>query len=112
MASAWSRLRRIWRDPLCRKRNGSEEKYERPASNGHRPATPRRLGERAFGLGLVHVHCKTAHDGSGDLILDGKDVLELAVVALGPAVRAGHGVDELGMMRMRSPARRMLPSST
>jgi hypothetical protein len=38
-------------------------------------------------------HC---HDGAGDLVLDRKDVLDLAVVALGPAMGPGDGVDELG----------------
>jgi hypothetical protein len=55
-----------------------------------------RLGERALGLGLVHVHGKHRHDSSGDLVLDGKGVLKFAIVALGPAMGAGGGVDKLG----------------
>ena len=31
-----------------------------------------------------------------NLVLDSEDILQLAVVALSPAVRAGHGIDELG----------------
>ena len=34
-------------------------------------------------------------DGGGDLVLDGEDVGELAVVALGPDVAVGRGVDQL-----------------
>ena len=45
------------------------------------------------GLGLVHVHRKDPHDRFGDLVLDGKSILDVAVVALGPAMGAGDGVD-------------------
>ena len=34
-------------------------------------------------------------DGRGDLVLDGEDVLELAIVALGPDMGFGLAVDEL-----------------
>ncbi len=38
---------------------------------------------------------RVADDGGGDLVLDGEDVGELAVVALGPDVAVGRGVDQL-----------------
>jgi hypothetical protein len=31
-----------------------------------------------------------------DLVLDGKGILEFAIIALGPAMGAGRGVDKLG----------------
>src|SRR3979490_1098438 len=55
-----------------------------------------RLGERALGLGLAHMTRKHPHDRSGDLVLNRKSVLDLAVVAPGPAMGAGGGVDQLG----------------
>src|SRR6476661_8808288 len=55
-----------------------------------------RLGERALGLGLVDVHRKHRHDPSGDFVLDRKGVLEFAIVALGPKMGTGGGVDQLG----------------
>src|SRR5262245_52867359 len=39
---------------------------------------------------------KDRNDRPGNLILNGEDILQLAVVTLGPAVRAGNGIDELG----------------
>ena len=42
------------------------------------------------------MHRKHRHDPSGDLVLDGKGVFEFAIVALGPAMGAGRGVDKLG----------------
>ena len=56
----------------------------------------RRLVERALDLGLVDMGGEDRDDRAGHLVLDREDVLELAVVALGPAVGAGHGIDELG----------------
>jgi hypothetical protein len=35
------------------------------------------------------------HDPFGDVILNGEDVLQLAVVLLGPDMLAGFGVDQL-----------------
>jgi hypothetical protein len=48
----------------------------------------------------------------GDLILNREQVLEHAVVAVGPDVFAGLGLDQLAVMRMRRSATRTLPSST
>ena len=38
---------------------------------------------------------RIADDRAGYLVLDGEHILELPVVALGPAMNAGHGIDEL-----------------
>jgi hypothetical protein len=42
--------------------------------------------------GQVDLEC--GDDGSGDLVLEGEDVLEVAIVALRPEVKAGCGVGE------------------
>src|SRR5262249_43724357 len=55
-----------------------------------------RLSERALSLCLVHMHRKHRHDSTGDFVLDSKGVIELAIVAVSPPVRAGRGVDKLG----------------
>ena len=47
-----------------------------------------------------------------DVVLDRKDIRQIAVVAVGPEVRAGRGVDELRGNPTRLPARRIEPSST
>ena len=56
------------------------------------------LGRLALGA-LVRRRLDPAaqrrHDGRGHLVLDGEDVLELAVVALGPDMRLGLAVDQL-----------------
>ena len=70
----------------------------------------RRLQQRALGLGLVDMGHQDRNDRPGHLVLNGEDVLQLAVVTLGPTMSAGSSIDELGVMRMRSPAQRMLPS--
>src|SRR5271165_718729 len=57
-----------------------------------------------WGYGGCHCLC--------DLILHGEDVGEIAVVALGPDVIAGFGLDQLRVMRIRFPALRRLPSRT
>jgi hypothetical protein len=38
---------------------------------------------------------KDRDDCAHNLILDGKDLVELAVIVLSPAVPTGHGIDEL-----------------
>src|SRR3546814_17731474 len=43
----------------------------------------------------VELRLHRGHDVLGDVVLDGEDVLQLAVVLLGPEVLAGLGVDEL-----------------
>ena len=55
----------------------------------------RGLQQRALNFGLVHMGREDRDDGASDLILDREDVFQLSVVALGPAVRAGGGIDEL-----------------
>src|SRR5262249_33199850 len=54
-----------------------------------------RLGARALGFGLPDMRGEDGDDRAHDLILDGKDVFELAVVVLSPSVSSGHGVDQL-----------------
>src|SRR5262245_60612670 len=53
------------------------------------------LVQRALDLCLVHMSGQDRRNRAGQLILDGENVLELTVVALGPAMGAGHGIDEL-----------------
>ncbi len=48
---------------------------------------------RLFSLGQVHLHLGC--QDQGDLVLDGEDVVEGAVIALRPDVRAAGGVDKL-----------------
>src|SRR3546814_11139875 len=43
----------------------------------------------------VELRLHRGHDVLGDVVLDGEDVLQLAVVLLGPEVLAGLGVDDL-----------------
>ncbi len=54
-----------------------------------------RLEEGAFGLGLVHISGKNRNDCTYDLVLNREHITQFAVVPLGPAVGAGHGIDEL-----------------
>ena len=54
-----------------------------------------RLGERALDLCLVHLHRKHRHDRPDDFVLEGKSVIELAIVAVSPLVRTGRSVDKL-----------------
>src|SRR5262245_28048118 len=56
----------------------------------------RRLQQRALGLGLVDLGHQDRNDRPGNLVLNSEDVLQLAVVTLGPKVSAGQGIDELG----------------
>jgi len=48
---------------------------------------------RPFDFGLPDVCGEDRHDRVHNLILDGEDVLEHAVVALGPAMCASCGID-------------------
>src|SRR5262245_5116033 len=54
-----------------------------------------RLSDRALGLCFVHVRRKHRYDRPGDFVLDGKSIIELTIIAVGPAVRSGRGVDKL-----------------
>ena len=56
------------------------------------------VGRLALGTavrGGVDTPRQRRDDGRGHFVLDGEDVIELAVVALGPDVRVGFGVDQL-----------------
>src|SRR5262245_17318635 len=54
-----------------------------------------RLVQCTIDLCLVHMSSEDRGNRAGQLILDREDVLELTVVALGPAMGAGYGIDEL-----------------
>ena len=69
------------------------------ASSEHEIVGAQRFGRaraRGFGLGAADVRDECCDDPRGQLGLHGEDVLEAAVVALRPAVRAGLGLDQLG----------------
>ena len=51
------------------------------------------LHERLAGIGQAHF--ESADDGLRDFVLDGEDVVELAVVAFGPDLRGAADLDEL-----------------
>jgi len=54
-----------------------------------------RCRQNALCFGLVHLDGQHRDDGTGDLVLDRKDVLKLAIITLGPAMGPGDGIDEL-----------------
>ena len=56
-----------------------------------------RLGTRALDLDVSHVRLDSDNDLLRDLVLQGKDVAQLALVAIGPDVRVGPDIDELGL---------------
>jgi hypothetical protein len=60
-------------------------------------------------LARGQVDLERGDDGTGDLVLEGEDVLEVAIVALRPPVAASISC---ALIRARLPARRTLPSST
>jgi hypothetical protein len=66
------------------------------------------FAHRASEFGIGDGRGDSNSDGSGYLVLQSKDVGEVAVVALGPHMLAGLGLDQL----MRLPNLRRLPSST
>ena len=45
------------------------------------------IGDKGLALLQTQRHLQRARDGSGDVLLDGEDVGELAVVTLGPDMR-------------------------
>ena len=56
----------------------------------------RPLPPRALDLGDLDLRPDDHRDVRGDAVLEGEDVVERAVEVLGPEVRAGDAVDELG----------------
>jgi hypothetical protein len=54
-----------------------------------------RLQKRALGLGLVYMDHQDRDGRTGNLVLDGEDVLQVLVVTLSPTLRSGNGIDEL-----------------
>ena len=67
-----------------------------PAGSSRKPASCWAVWPRAFGLGLPDMRGEDCDDRAHNLILDGKDVLDLAVVVLGPAVSPCRSIDQLG----------------
>src|SRR5215475_7834355 len=47
-----------------------------------------------FAFGQLHLHLSRQNEG--DFILDGENVVDRAVIAFGPDVRAAIGIDKLG----------------
>src|SRR6185437_4964366 len=60
---------------------------------GRRPGS--RPDQRMTFLAAEHAAAQVRRDRFGDLVLDGKDVRELAIEALRPTVIAGRDIDEL-----------------
>jgi hypothetical protein len=56
----------------------------------------RRFQQRPLDLGAVHMSGEDRDNRARHLVLDRKNVVQCAVVPLGPAVGAGHRIDELG----------------
>ena len=56
----------------------------------------RRLARHEVLLRGLDAAWQRGHDRRGQLVLDGENVVELAVVSLGPDVRVGRSVDQLG----------------
>src|SRR5262249_28935618 len=54
-----------------------------------------RLIKRALDLRPVHMGGQNRDDGAGYLVLNRKHVLNLAIVALGPAMSTSQSIDEL-----------------
>jgi hypothetical protein len=50
---------------------------------------------RALGLGTIEVAHEGRRDGGADLVLEGEQVRDLAIIGLGPDVLAGGCVDQL-----------------
>ena len=54
------------------------------------------LAARTFDLGLLHAWLDDADHPLGDAILQVENVFEIAIELVGPQMRAGFGLDELG----------------
>ena len=66
----------------------------------------------ALAFGRAQFRLERADDGLGDLVLEGEQILQLTVVALGPEVGARRCVDQLGADADALAGERTLPSST
>jgi hypothetical protein len=83
------------------------------------PAAQKGFVGRRYGC-LLLVQCELLHigqvqrqgidDGVGDLVLEGEDVGDRAVIAIGPHMAAAKGIDELGVDSDLVAARRTFPS--
>ena len=73
-----------------------------------RVETGERLEQRALAFGLLDFGLHAAHDRVGDLVLDGENVVDVAVEVLGPDFRAIDRVDQgdivpRGSLRLTMP---------
>ena len=57
------------------------------------------------------MRCEDGSDSAGDLVLDTENILKLTIIALGPEMRSGGGINQL-CSDAHAVARRMLPSNT
>src|SRR5207237_7821826 len=57
--------------------------------------TFRALAPGALDLGVAQARLDRADDAQGNLVLQFEDVVERAVISLGPDMRAGRGLDQL-----------------
>ena len=67
---------------------------------------------RPRNLGGSHLSRQCPDDPLGDVVLDGKQIFQVAVVAFGPDMAAGLRFDELGRDPDAIAALRTLPSTT
>ena len=71
---------------------------------------------RGLGDGLLllrqELHLQLLDDRVRDFVLDGEDVGEVAIVAVGPDMAAVEPLMSCAVTRTRAPALRTLPSST
>jgi hypothetical protein len=64
------------------------------------------------GLRADQLEIERDRDSTGDLILQGEQIAQVAIEPLSPEMRVGRGIDQLGRTRSWLPERRTLPSST
>ena len=74
-----------------------------------RTCKPPCFADEGLRVYLRHGELKRTSDSTSDLVLQGQYVAKIAVMRVGPQMRAGMCVDQL---RMRLSARRTLPSTT
>src|SRR5262249_31868551 len=59
------------------------------------PPSRGRLGQCSLYLGLAHVGSEHRYNRTRDLVLHREHILNIAIITLGPAMRAGAAIDEL-----------------
>src|SRR5271165_2019671 len=70
------------------------------------------LGQEPLPVVRAEIECERDDNLLGNVILDGEDVRNVSVKALGPEMPACLGVNQLRRMRTRLPDLRTLPSRT